>query len=455
MASYCNILWFAFLFFAQSLCAQSFNAVPNHDFSEGEEGALPKGWTQVSDRPAIAPHFSKESENGRSYLLMKGTGNPAAVGYIKAKTDIVPGKTYEFKVLFDKTANLNPQRNLLFQCKGSGNHDGIMDFYKLDNGLTEGRTKVFFPENSNSEVELRLYYRLLSQGAAKIFDVSLTATEPDAPRWVRVACTSGNFGPAEAVSVIEQAAADQADLVLLPEYLNYSNGAETLDGTTCTMLAEMALKHKIFIAAGIIRHDENSGNKFNTGVLYDRAGKLVGTYDKIHPYSPEVNDQGFTPGNKVQVFDTELGKIAFMICYDSWFTDVAELAALRGAELILFPNAGYYKSLMHARAADNRVRIAISSLYHPFGIFDTVGRDVQNPEKDSTTGVGGHTFDNVKVLKVGNIEVLVASLDLNCSPSPHYNGGTMMEAPGGRRNRDEQIYYLEDDIKREKERWWK
>jgi len=48
----------------------------------------------------------------------------------------------------------------------------------------------------------------------------------------------------------------------------------------------------------------------------------------------------------------------------------------------------------------------------------------------------------------------IASLDLNCSPSPAYNGGTMFSAPGGKRNRREQKVYLEDQIKRERERWW-
>jgi alpha-L-fucosidase len=50
--------------------------------------------------------------------------------------------------------------------------------------------------------------------------------------------------------------------------------------------------------------------------------------------------------------------------------------------------------------------------------------------------------------------MLSASLDLNCSPAPHYNGGEMLEAPGGKRNRADQLLYLDDMIKKEKERWW-
>jgi hypothetical protein len=50
--------------------------------------------------------------------------------------------------------------------------------------------------------------------------------------------------------------------------------------------------------------------------------------------------------------------------------------------------------------------------------------------------------------------MLCASLDLNCYISPHFNGGKMAETPGGKRNRAGQVLYLDDLIKKEKERWW-
>ena len=178
-------------------------------------------------------------------------------------------------------------------------------------------------------------------------------------------------------------------------------------------------------------------------------------YDKIHPYSPELFDPGITPGGKIPVFETDFGKIGFMICYDSWFTDVAEALALQGAEIILFPNAGYYRSLMPARAADNCVRIISSSWNSGYGIWDTVGRDVLNPEADLTYKPAvQETFRNLVQEKVGDWSILVAELDMNCSSSPAYNGGTMMSAPGGKRNRREQVFYLDDVIRKERERWW-
>lgn len=449
-----------FIFCSYLLCAQSGNVISNGDFSVGEKGKIPDGWVLVAQRPEIAPLFYIEKDEEQTFLLMKGKGQPTDVGYLLTKTTVQLGQTYEFKVLFSKSDDINPQRNLLFQCKGPGNHDGIMDFYQLDHGKIEGRTKIYFPGNGEGNVQIRLYYRLHAAGEVRVFNVSLSPTEHVVQRWVRVACTSGRLGTTDCIPVIEQAAANGVDILLLPEYLNGDSGnrstkVETFTGETCTLLAAQAKEHQMFIAGGFLRMDETTGNRYNTFVMYDRKGQLVGFYDKIHLYSPEYNDYGYTPGHQVKVFDTEFGKIGAAICSDNWFTDVAELLALKGAEIILYPNAGYYKSLIPARSADNRVRFVISSLHDSYGIFDTLGRDIQHPDRDPSLHANGKTFDNIKEYTIGNTGLLIASLDLNCSPSPHYNGGTMMEAPGGKRNRSEPIYILEPDILKEKERWWK
>lgn len=211
----------------------------------------------------------------------------------------------------------------------------------------------------------------------------------------------------------------------------------------------------MYVAGGIVREENDPHRLYNTALLFDRQGAPVGSYDKLHPYSPELNEEGITPGTRVPVFKTDFGTVGVMICYDSWFSDVAQLLSLKGAEIILFPNAGYYRSLMPARAADNCVRVVASSWGSGYGVWDTVGREVLNPEADPThTRAAGVTFKDVVQSEVGPLKVLAVSLDLNCSPSPAYNGGTMYSAPGGKRNRHEQKVYLEDQIKKERDRWW-
>ena len=64
------------------------------------------------------------------------------------------------------------------------------------------------------------------------------------------------------------------------------------------------------------------------------------------------------------------------------------------------------------------------------------------------------TYRNIVRKQLPGVQLLIAELDLNNSPSPAYNGGTMMNAPGGKRNRREQLYYLHEEIRKELDRWW-
>jgi len=423
------------------------------DFTKGKTGDLPDGWKLTAYWPERAPHFSLKGEGADRYLSLTGCGDPTAVAYISTKVSLAPG-TYQYKALFSISDDVNPQRNLLFQCK-TRTHDGIFKFYRLSDGLVEGKETIVVTGNQPSEAEIRIYYRFHSAGEVKLREISITPTEPVQPRWVRFACTKGKIRNYDHMRLVaEQAATDNADLLLFSEAVTQPDYDASQGDTILNLLSELAASHRMFVAASVWIIDKTDGRKYNRGALYDRNGKLAGTYDKIHPYSPEVNEGGITPGSKTEVFDTELGRIGMIICYDSWFTDVTQLMALKGAEVILFPVAGCYRSLLHARAADNQVRF-VCSVWNDYGIFDTAGRDVQQPDKDPSVNTSGQpTFKNVRTFEVNDIGLLCASLDLNCSISPHYNGGTMREAPGGKRNRDEQLLYLDDLIKKEKERWW-
>jgi len=427
------------------------------DFTNGKTGELPDGWTLTAFQHDRVPIFTvKEDANGR-YLSLTGNGDPSAVAYISTKTNLAPG-TYQYKALFSISDDVNPQRNLLFQCK-TRTHDGIFKFYRLTNGMIEGRETIVISGSQTDDTELRVYYRFHPGGEVKIRSITITPCEPVQPRWARFACTEGQLNYDQMTAVAGQAAKDNADLLLFPEMVSQNSAQDAAQGEeVMDVLAKLAARHRMYMAASVYVVDKTDGKKYNRGVIYDRSGKLAGVYDKIHPYSPEANEGGITPGARTDIFETDFGKVSMIICYDSWFTDVTQLFALKGAEVILFPVAGYYRSIIPARAADNQVRFVISVLDKSFGygIFDTAGRDVQNPDKDPTVRTSsGQTFKDIRTFDVNGIGLLCASLDMNCNISPHYNMGTMREAPGGKRNRDDQILYLDDLIKKEKERWWK
>ena len=434
---------------------QNTNLIPNGDFNEGKIGALPQDWELISSRTALAPEFMLVEKQGTRFLQATGKGNPDCVGYITKKVEITLGKTYLFSVKFQYSDDLNPQQNLLFQCFHGRSRDGIFNFERLENNWASGEAKIFYPGQGKDFAELRILYRLSTHAKVWVKEISLVETEAIRENWVTVACTQGKTDLSDCEKVLDLAGKSGVDLVLLPEYMQGDKVKEALKGTSFELMSKKARQYNMYVAGGIIRKDDKKDRVYNTALLFGRQGEFIGMYDKIHPYSPEVNEKGFTPGDNVPVFNTDFGKIGIMICYDSWFGDVIQLLALKGAEVVLFPNAGYYRSLMPARAADNGVRVVSSTLNNEYGIWDTAGRDVLNPDADpSVKPVHGLTFKDVIKKETENIQVLITSLDLSNSPSPHYNGGTMFSAPAGRRNRQDQKFYLEEEIVKERNRWW-
>jgi predicted amidohydrolase len=126
--------------------------------------------------------------------------------------------------------------------------------------------------------------------------------------------------------------------------------------------------------------------------------------------------------------------VGIFICYDSWFAETTRLLALKGAEIILFPNAGYERKLLLARAIDNNVYFVVASLFSNAVIIDTLGDALVEASSDG---------------------IISAKIDLNSKPTPHPNaGGTLNASPGGRRGtRNSPSLKLYQDILEEVARW--
>lgn len=129
------------------------------------------------------------------------------------------------------------------------------------------------------------------------------------------------------------------------------------------MLAQMAMKYSLNIIGGshfVVEDDR----LFNVSCLFRRDGS-VGTQYKIHITPSERKWWGVSPGNKVEVFETDRGKIAILICYDIEFPELARVAVAKGARIIFVPyntNERYgYLRIRHcaqARAIENEVFVA-------------------------------------------------------------------------------------------------
>jgi hypothetical protein len=109
------------------------------------------------------------------------------------------------------------------------------------------------------------------------------------------------------------------------------------------------------------RVDERDGHLIhNTAVLIGPDGGLIGRYRKVC-LPPGEAAKGVAPGHEYPVFDTAIGRVGLMVCYDGFFPEVARRLAAGGAEVIAWPVWGCNPLLARARAAENRVYVVSST----------------------------------------------------------------------------------------------
>jgi predicted amidohydrolase len=447
------------------------NLIPNGGFAHGSVGKTPDGWRVRRPDSALRPVFRLSRHLGEKVLLVGGDGNQDCVARLSTSFTAQAGSTYRFNVRFRMSDGVDPNANLLFIFYTPDYNNGIFRFTRVAGSFVEGENRFFVPGDGEVTAEVWILFRYSARGKVWISEISLDECGAVGTRPARVACTSGFTSMADWAKVIDAAAEEEADLVLLPEDVAGPNDAELVDGPSPALMGAKSAKHKMYVAGGFMLRDVDADRTYNVCTIFGRDGKLVGMYRKNHLYITEVLI-GLTPGVEVPVFETDFGKVGIITCYDSFFTDVIELEALKGAEIVLVPAAGIYRSLMPARAADNGVRIVASTWDDSHGIWDTSGCDVSGRSIDPTRvcKCHGDMFSDVMTRTVTgaksfncdmrglhetdrDAEILVATLDLSKSAAPH-GSGPMGSGPGGRRNRREQKHLLLDEIKREYLRWW-
>lgn len=159
---------------------------------------------------------------------------------------------------------------------------------------------------------------------------------------------------AKALDRIAAAAGRGAQLVALPELFlgryfcqrpddrTAFDLAEPVPGPTTEALAAAARRHHVVLVGGSVFEKAPDGRYFNTAPVFGPDGTLLGAYRKTHIPEDVLYHElhYFSPGDTgVRVFDTPLGKVAVLVCFDQWFPEAARLATLAGAELLVYPTA--------------------------------------------------------------------------------------------------------------------
>jgi len=145
---------------------------------------------------------------------------------------------------------------------------------------------------------------------------------------------------------VQQAVAGGARLVVLPECstggymfssrdeaIAVAEDVDRADGPALSAWASWARGHDLYLVGGLV---ERAGDAlYNTAVLVGPEG-VVGRYRKAHTWG--VDRTIYEPGDLgFPVYDTAIGRVGMLICYDIWFPECGRLLALQGADIVALP----------------------------------------------------------------------------------------------------------------------
>lgn len=156
----------------------------------------------------------------------------------------------------------------------------------------------------------------------------------------------------KAVARVEEAARQGAQVICLPELFRSQyfcqkedaalfDLAESVPGPSTEALSRVARDHHVTVIAPIFER-RAVGLYHNSAAVIDTEGKVAGIYRKMHiPDDPAYYEKFyFTPGDLgFRAFDTNVGRIGTLICWDQWYPEGARLTALRGANILFYPTA--------------------------------------------------------------------------------------------------------------------
>ena len=193
-------------------------------------------------------------------------------------------------------------------------------------------------------------------------------------------CKEDNL--AKAGEMVNKAARRGARMLILPEMFNapyqtdqLAEYAEYHPGLSTSFLSDLARQNRIFLVGGSIPEKDAQGRIYNCSYTFDEEGTVIGQHRKIHLFDIDIPGQiyfkeseVFTAGDKLQLIRYRGLIVAVIICYDIRFPELARMAALEGAQILIIPAAfnhttgpAHWELLMRTRAVDNQVFVVAAS----------------------------------------------------------------------------------------------
>jgi len=179
------------------------------------------------------------------------------------------------------------------------------------------------------------------------------------------------------------------------------NHPQSLDAAIETF-QELAVRHKIWLLPGSMFEKRKDG-VFNTAVVINPDGKIVGRYDKMFPFTPYEAE--VTGGTEFLVFNVpKVGRFGFSICYDIWFPETTRTLAAMGMEVLLHP--------VLTGTTDRDVELSIAratAAQFQCYVFDINGLGAGGIGRSCVFGPGGTPLYEAR----GNEEIIALEIDLD------------------------------------------
>jgi predicted amidohydrolase len=383
-------------------------------------------WSKYIPNPSLSPEFEM-TNNGAVVSVCEDK----QIGFWKTEVKVEEERYYRLSVCFDYKGEINFCRNIVCTLEWDINNNGneqkpqdIISSFRRYGEYVHGELLCKAPLGAyKAYVYLGVRYAL----GTRVCFTSAILEKGEAPKSRKVRLAVCSWNPTKENSkeryfaslnrIVRDSTKDDCDLLLLPEFCdqyqiksNFLNCDDIESNETIIYLRRMAKESSIYICAPILERDGKT--IYNTVVVIDRYGDIIGSYRKNHLYWPETFYWGETPGDSYPVFELDFGTIGIQTCYDNWNADVCKLYALKGAEIVLMPNEGYDPMIMPARAVDNRIFIGGSSLKMNGLILNPRGEQIVETKNGS----------------------VVAELDLSNRIPPYpVTGGSCNYAMGARR----------------------
>lgn len=256
---------------------------------------------------------------------------------------------------------------------------------------------------------------------------------------VRVASVQYKMRPVESFDefarscefFIDTAGEYHCDFVLFPELLTEQLLGlvdASRPGQAARAIHEFTEPYIEFFRSAAIKYNVNiiggshfvveGGDLYNVAFLFRRDGSVERQY-KLHITPAEERWWGTSAGDRIEVFDTDRGKIAVLICYDVEFPEVARIAVSKGARILFVPyntdiRPGHVRVryCAHARCIENHVYVVLSGAC---GNLPSVeGADIHYAQSAILTpsdipfsrdGVGAEATPNVETMLVHDLDL--------------------------------------------------